>query len=965
MAQYQPVETGYDPGCLFTVENEGAPCISESGSLSSAAAASSTGSGKMARSPRRRDYKPTALRWYYHLTLIVSFAVLIGMTEYATRTLQLPSSGSIDLSEMHILANGEKRAAVIAAPRPFHARALSNTSSFYLELGTTTKTTRQSDTYLDGTTTDVSAPTEPSTTITTTGPGSGTITMTESSAYLEIGTTTIPTANTGSVTTTTAGTSAYLEIGTTTLTTAGTSAYLEIGTTTMMTIQSSAYDDVTTPAVSGPSMSKTTALSTDAGGYLNVGSITSVAIAAPTTQSNTNDAGSNTVASYSSQTGSSIPQITVIIVPQTITDSSSTITSERTLTDSAGQVTVETFETIAAGKPKVVESTMTISSLRDENQYATVGALTVIGSSKITFVEQTTIDGDGQTIVQTYQTTLPGDTSIMRSTISVSPGETLVVQPSVVQTTIGGTTEIVETALTDARGHLFTSSSMTVIGGTVSSSTIAVLMPTSIAYGDILVTLQEVVATTAGGVTKVLETTLTDAYGQVTTSSYTTVVGGFPTSVTIWTAIATSAPTGELIVTLPTVVPVTNGGSTEIAESISTDSQGALHTSFYTTVIGGTPTSTTLWTVVATHMPTQTSTSSTSPGTFPSSHGNSTSGSATQSATVAIYGITWKQYVLGTFLPTVIAVLISFPVKLIAINARLMQPFHALAVAKDSSSGSLPDTSIFLRFYSWSGSFSFLRAIKLGQPIIAISDVLTLGAGLLAPLAAEAIAVHTPDSCDSDCHGSLVASHVPSRVLEALMSVMVALLLSLVILLSIMRWKTGVSCNPWSIASMASMCLEPGFRKVLIGLPSGLAAKVDDSTISKALAGRTYALGEFWTSISPESRSRAYGVLVVDPEEGVTELLEDAEAAQADDRSSTTESSTQPFSLLTWWGRCIMLFVFSSILIILVYYENSSGNTGFERFMDSQGFAVRFFITAIGVLLGYCMETVFRCQYIS
>lgn len=40
------------------------------------------------------DFKPTALRWWFHLTLIVCLATLIGLTEYAIRVLDIHQSGS-------------------------------------------------------------------------------------------------------------------------------------------------------------------------------------------------------------------------------------------------------------------------------------------------------------------------------------------------------------------------------------------------------------------------------------------------------------------------------------------------------------------------------------------------------------------------------------------------------------------------------------------------------------------------------------------------------------------------------------------------------------------------------------------------------------------------------------------------------------------------------------------------------
>lgn len=853
-----------------------------------------------------RHYKPTALRWYYHLALVATLAVLIVLTEYALRTLNLASGPSL----------GQR--APPAPPLGFHPRRFINTTNPTTTIPLTKTTVITTHVYLSGSFAAQNITITSTFAFSTTG-------------YLHIGTTTVTTVspqttdNTATMTYTTTQSGANAD--TTTFTTERT-AYLQTGFTSPTLTSSGAETD---PIRNN--LSETTAVDNLPGAWLP---------SPPALPS---------------------PSVTVLVISQTTIGPSSTVTIERTGTDAAGQATAETYESIIAGKTSVFDSTVTVSGEWSESQQAIVIEQTVVGSPRIALEEQTTTGEDGQTVVQTHQTTLPGETSISRSTLSENPGETLVFQPSVVQVTGGGTTEVVETTLTDAQGHAFTSTYTTVTGATISSSTIAVLVPTSVAPGGTLVTFQQVVATTVEGQTKVQETTWTDADGHVTSSFYTTVVRGTPTSRTVWTVKVTSALYGETLVTLPTVVPVTNGGTTEVIQSAFTDSQGVFHTSVYTTVIGGTTTSSTLWAVVATRIPTSRSTATESSTPSTSTGGDIGMGSPTSEPTVVVYGITWRQYVLGTFLPTVIAVLVSFPLRLIAINARLMQPFHALAVVNEAAGGSPADASVFLRFYSWSGSFSYPRAIKLRQPIIAISDMLTLGASLLAPLAAEAIAVHTPDSCQSGCYGSLVASHIPIRTLEALMSLMIALLLALVILFSLRRWKTGVNCNPWSIAGMASLCLDPKLRTVLRGLPGGLAAKIEDPAISKMLAGRAYALGEWGASKTPVSGPREYGVKALDQDEGAMKLLKDAESTQAGETHNTKMYSTQPFPLLTWWGRCIIFTVFSSVLIILVYYENTSADTGFERFMDSQGFVVKFFMTAVGVVLGYCMETVFRCQY--
>lgn len=63
--------------------------------------------------------------------------------------------------------------------------------------------------------------------------------------------------------------------------------------------------------------------------------------------------------------------------------------------------------------------------------------------------------------------------------------------------------------------------------------------------------------------------------------------------------------------------------------------------------------------------------------------------------------------------------------------------------------------------------------------------------------------------------------------------------------------------------------------------------------------------------------------------------------------------------MLTWWGRCLVLLLFASVLVIVVYYEQTSEATGFEKFMDSEGYGVKFFFTGLGVVLGECMQMIF------
>lgn len=340
---------------------------------------------------------------------------------------------------------------------------------------------------------------------------------------------------------------------------------------------------------------------------------------------------------------------------------------------------------------------------------------------------------------------------------------------------------------------------------------------------------------------------------------------------------------------------------------------------------------------------------------------NSNGTQNTDNVDVIVYGTGLKGYMLGAFLPTILATTLAYPFKLIQINARLMQPFHELATAHEGAS---VQASIFLRFYDWAGALSLPRSAKLRQPIITISDLLVFGAALLAPIAAETISIHVPAGCDAGCYGSLGVEEVPGRVLEALMAVMIALLVALLMFLNVFRWQTGVTHNPWSIAGMASLGLSPGIRDAIRKIPCDSKGPIKDTMIIRALADSKYTLDEYWVSCNLGSASdRGHGIVV----RTCNDVAQKPIRAKIFDHGGLRvpqyehkKHKTQPFALLTWWGRCILLFIFSSVLIIATYYENTSLDSGFERFMDSHGFGVRFFFTALGVVIGGCMETFFR-----
>lgn len=967
--------------------------------------------------PTCQDYKPTALRWWFQGFLILCLATLLGLTEYAIQTLSANNHEDL-VSQLWSRNVEDHKGDQQPSPeqkQPSHlVRTPRNTTSSQAETHLAT-TTGSNFLALEYSSSTLAAPVY---SVTSTSMDSDTLSSTEPpllfgepterGSFVPVGpysttsdlhplttealdqeTPTItPTQPSPTVSNSTAtgtsisySTSGYLGLGKTTATVRGSRPHVETSNLTVGSSTTPVAASLTIPPRSSGNaeggyeitvpLTTTIAVTlTETSGYLKTGYTSSTLTPMPTLKPSS-DGGYHSLdmttattvdvvdPNFPSATISNVAGIVsentlifeetsvVSVVQQIKTWAPSEATIGLISTDSDGKMATQRVKTTFPGGTSVYQTTKTLPSEVPGESVAVIRQTEAWPSSKET-LERTMTDSAGHLSVQTITTDVPAKTSVMETTVTMRPGESLVAVPKMMETTRGGRTQLIQTTYVDSEGGTTVSSYTTVIGGEITLAPHTYFLATSLAPGYTVITIPTAVPTTEGGTIEVVHTVFTDAQGRLTTSLYTKSWDGTPTLRTIPIVIATPVPPGDKLVTLSTVIPTTIGGTTKVIKTTSKDSRGQPTTFLYTTVEGGTSTSTAVWTIV----PTPTSTSPPNP--------YETQG--TEDVSVVVYGVEFSEYMLGTFLPTILAAMIAYPVRLININARLMQPFHELATARGAQ-GASAEASIFLRFYDWTGALSLPRSVKLRQPIILISDLLVFGAALLAPIAAETVSVHVPDGCDLGCYGSLGVTKIPGRVLEALMATMIALLMALLVPLNVFRWKTGVSHNPWSIAGMASLGLSPGIRDKIQKIPCDSGGSIKENVILKVLTGSKYALDEYRVPSSPRSASpRGYGIVVWTSNGDAEKLVKSETLGYGKARGPTNEKKkkTQPFALLTWWGRCILLFIFASVLIIATYYETTSIDSGFERFMDSRGFGIRFFFTALGVVIGGCMETFFR-----
>ncbi|KAI1760620.1 hypothetical protein GGR53DRAFT_75303 [Hypoxylon sp. FL1150] len=345
----------------------------------------------------------------------------------------------------------------------------------------------------------------------------------------------------------------------------------------------------------------------------------------------------------------------------------------------------------------------------------------------------------------------------------------------------------------------------------------------------------------------------------------------------------------------------------------------------------------------------------------PPSKVGSDSNESSSNVVTKTYFISLGDYVVGMFLPTLLAIILAIPIRILDLNAKILQPWHGLTRDRGASGRE----SLCLDTSGWQSVIASFRSLAGGEALVFLTSVLVLASALLIPLSAEAISF---DLRGIGCaHGSMSA-HNCAYVLSvfrqaadatlAVLAVMgVAVFLILVILV---RWRSGVSTNPWSMCGIASLSMNSDVRRLFTSVPAGVdMAKMPKGLLRSILQDRRFKLGYFY---GPDGTVE-YGIMLHD-EHGDRyardHIFGEVKELQDHHVAATKSNHHLPFLMLGYAGRCIFQFVLCGLLALILYYHNTSGDTPFERFMDSESFGVRFLFTGVGVIISFFWASLFR-----
>ncbi|KAF4633241.1 hypothetical protein G7Y89_g4876 [Cudoniella acicularis] len=325
--------------------------------------------------------------------------------------------------------------------------------------------------------------------------------------------------------------------------------------------------------------------------------------------------------------------------------------------------------------------------------------------------------------------------------------------------------------------------------------------------------------------------------------------------------------------------------------------------------------------------------------------------------------ITLDQYVTVSFVPLIIAVLYTIPWRILDSTFREMEPFYQL----NQHGGALGRNSLCLDY-----STSFLitvpfKALYRGHFIPFWSSLISLSVLVLAPLSSEAFFVSLSGDCGpnstGDCNASWGIYSALARFIQGVLS-FVAVLLILILIFNARR-GSGVYSEPLSIIGLTILLSKSPLLQGLRQIDSLISTK----ELKDMLAKKHFALSSFLAS----DGSRCHGIVPLDT--GDSELGFFAATIKAGKKgrySAVTQATdetgintTSPESTHRQFGKrqdikqkgfyFFSFFILGGLLCLITYYHYTGPNpvtgksTGFEEFMDSQGFGVRFMMTALGV----------------
>ncbi|KAI1330744.1 hypothetical protein F5Y16DRAFT_341536 [Xylariaceae sp. FL0255] len=293
----------------------------------------------------------------------------------------------------------------------------------------------------------------------------------------------------------------------------------------------------------------------------------------------------------------------------------------------------------------------------------------------------------------------------------------------------------------------------------------------------------------------------------------------------------------------------------------------------------------------------------------------------TTSQSVTLQRLPDGLYFSGIMLPTIVAILISIPIRVLYHNVSLYQGFHALASdgpARAADSLCLKTTgpgSIVASFRSLQTRHYFTEAFR---PVLSGSDCIN------------------GSSDQMTCSVNIGIYPVTAQIVAAFLVLLIVGMAF--VAFKLWRWDTGVSRNPWNMTFMADLGGTELQR--ILGRWRRSNHKIENEELRKFLGGNIFELG-LWEL----NGIRRYGVLVY-----TGHGVDNSEKLGIIRCCWPKGSDFLPFFMLSITGRVLLLLLLGAVLVVVLIYDTVAQGSEYQRGLTGKAIGVRFLFSGFGVL---------------
>ncbi|KAI9882704.1 MAG: hypothetical protein M1823_005551 [Watsoniomyces obsoletus] len=356
--------------------------------------------------------------------------------------------------------------------------------------------------------------------------------------------------------------------------------------------------------------------------------------------------------------------------------------------------------------------------------------------------------------------------------------------------------------------------------------------------------------------------------------------------------------------------------------------------------------------------------------------GTSTRGSAAQAT--GVYGtgpnrldrpvrdLNPARYFAGSYLPTLMAVILRITVGTIYAAVKMMEPFYCLS----EPGGATARESLNLYYLQPNRELGTFTAMFRGHWVVLFVSILYMGVGLLVPFSSEFLSFQKFTNVYGAWGPELYVHTAIGRVVQGLLAFAAVSLIGLWYLQRTRR-SSGIYCDPSSIATVASLLHHPEVIRDLRQLPPDATSL----EMNRLLGDNRYQLGTYraidgrdryglmpaqgpasraWLGLRRNEYTRVRGNEDDDSQNG-SRSGSGSRSASNERRRPSHQRDRMKKGVNYHHARIVrdVLFVLLScgILVLILYYWSVGKDSGFERFMSSQSFGPRFVMSLCGMLV--------------